>query len=145
MIPLTREEAAAELDGNQYAEEGSEELWQRMKAAGLVAVFGGSDDLMEFRGAIYDEIGAYEGGTAYVSAHGLVQNKCDEGDNCPNWRQHGLPIEAIWAPESGGSWAYKTDIPNVTFDIKEDDELFCKGIVFRLADIPATQDSEATE
>ena len=135
---MTPEEAAAALNGSQYAKEGSKELFAQMKAAGLVAVFGASDDLVELRGAIYDEVGAYNGTTFYVSSRGLVQNKCDEGDNCPNWRQHGMPIEAIWAPEgeSGGvSWAYKTDIPCVTFDVMEDGEPYCKGIVFRLEDV----------
>lgn len=134
---MTPAEAAAELNGTQYGKEGSKELFSRMKAAGLVAVFGGSDDLVELRGAIYDEVGAYEGTTFHVSGRGLVKNECDEGDQCPNWRQHGMPIEAIWAPdgESGGvSWAYKTDIPAVTFEVMEDGEVYCRGIVFRLED-----------
>jgi hypothetical protein len=65
---VTPEEAAAELDANQYGNEGSKDLFARMKAAGLVAVFGASDDLMEFRGAIYDEAGCYDGGTVYVNS-----------------------------------------------------------------------------
>jgi len=144
---MTPEQAAAELNGNQYGSEGLKELWQQMKTAGLVAVFGASDDLMEFRGAIYDEVGACGGTTAYVSERGLVQNKCEQGDDCPNWRQHGLPIEAVWAPEAyPASWVFKTDIPTVTFNIMEDDDLYCIGIVFRLADAAASlPDNEVTE
>ncbi len=49
--------AAAKLDGKQYGDEGSSTLFAEMKEHGLVAVFGASDDLMEFRGAVYDEVG----------------------------------------------------------------------------------------
>jgi hypothetical protein len=38
-------------------------------------------------------------------------------------------IEAIWGKD-GYSWTYKTDIPHATFDIFEDGEKFCRGIVF---------------
>lgn len=145
---MTPEEAAAELNGNQYGKEISKELRKLMKDAGLVAVYGASDDLIEFDGAIYDEVGAYNGTTAYVNELGLVQNKCDEGDSCPNWRQTGRIIKALWCPvtvEGNPIWAFETVIPHVTFDIMEDDKLFCKGIVFRLVDTaPSTKDSEVT-
>ena len=145
---MTPEEAAAELNGNQYGNEGSLDLWRRMKAANLVAVFGYSDDNVEFRGAIEDEVGAYNSTIVYVNGNGVVQNKCDVGDDCPNWRQHGMPIEAVWCPEgeqSGPCWAYKTDIPTATFDIMKDDELYCKGIVFKLADAAADGQGKETD
>lgn len=133
---MTPEQAAEKLHGNQYGSEGSNKLFAEMKAAGLVAVFGASDDLMEFRGAIYDEIGCYEGGTAKLNQDGLIVNRCDEGDQCPNYKEpphH--KIKAVWCPKKPEcSWIYKTDIPHATFDILEDGELYCRGIVFRLAD-----------
>lgn len=132
---MTPEEAAAKLNGGTYGDEGSDELFEQMKAAGLVAVFGGSDDLMEFRGAIDDEIGASGGGEAFVDANGLVKNECDEEDDCPNWKPRGKKIEAIWNPgDPPVSWMYKTDIPHQTFDIMDEGEPFCRGIVFKLAD-----------
>jgi hypothetical protein len=133
---MITKEAAAALDGCQYGKEGSKELFAKMKAAGLVAVFGGSDDLAELRGAIYDEVGAYNGTTFYVDQRGIVKNECDAGDECPNWRPRGVAIEALWAPEGEGaggpSWAYKTEIPHATFKVMEDDDVYCIGIVFRL-------------
>lgn len=133
---MTPQEAAAALNGNQYTKEGSKELWAAMKAAGLVAVFAASDDLVELEGAIHDEIGAYEGTTFFVDASGLVKNECERGDRCPNWTPRGKPVEAIWCPEGDGegSWGFKTEIPHVTFDIMEDDDLFCRGLVFALKD-----------
>ena len=137
---MTPAEAAAALNGNEYGKEGTKELFGRMKAAGLVAVFGYSDDNMEFRGAIDDEIGCYDGGTAYLNDNGLLKSECDEGDDCPYYeklQKKARSITALWCPTDADpqpSWAYATDIPHVTFEIMETDELFCRGIVFRLAD-----------
>lgn len=129
-------EAAAKLDGNQYTKEGSPELFAAMKAAGLVAVFGASDDNMEFRGAIDDEIGAYGGTTAYVTPEGLLANECEE-EECPYFlkvRQlTGIPVIAETEID-GFTFVIETQIPHSTFVIKEDDGDYCKGIVFLLAD-----------
>lgn len=67
-------EVANQLNGCQYREEGNRELFKAMEEAGLVAVFGASDDLVEFRGAINDEVGAYEGAEIAVTSAGLPQN-----------------------------------------------------------------------
>ena len=135
---MTRDEAAAKLDGNQYREEGSKELWTAMKAAGLVAVYGASDDLMEFNGAIMDEVGAWNGGTAYLNREGLIVNDCRNHD-CPHYKKAlkmaPATIKAIW-DSNGFSWQYETALPHSKFIIKEDDGLYCEGIVFALADIP---------
>ena len=134
---MTPQDAAAALNGNQYAEEWWKELWAEMKSAGLVAVFGASDDLVELRGAIDNEIPAYQGTTFFVEEKGLVENGCEHGDGCPNWTQRGTPVKALWGPEGiegDPSWAFATEIPHVTFDIMDKDELYCRGIVFALKD-----------
>jgi hypothetical protein len=133
MIP---QEAADTLNGNEYREEGSNDLFQAMKRAGLVAVFGASDDLMQFRGAIYDEVGCNNGGVAYVTEKGMLRNECTD-DDCPYFARQKLKAAAIFAKwdDGGFSWRYETDIPHVKFIIKEDDENYCEGIVFALADV----------
>ena len=40
---------------------------QIAKDSGLVIVYGASDDLMEFEGAIEDEIGCYDGDTIHIT------------------------------------------------------------------------------
>jgi hypothetical protein len=108
-----------------------------MKEAGLAAVFGTSDDLMEFCGAIFDEIGCWNGGNAYLTRNGLLKNECGAED-CTYYlreRQKASVIEAIWAKDDI-SWQYKTAISHVTFDVLEDGEVYCRGIVFALADVP---------
>ena len=135
---MTPAEAAARLDGNEYRKEGSKELFKAMKDAGLVAVYGASDDLMEFEGAISDEVGAWNGGTAHLSRDGLIANEC-ENDDCPHFKKalESAPatIEAVW-DVGGFSWQYDTAIPHAKFVIKEDGEDYCEGIVFALADVP---------
>lgn len=133
-------EAAAALDGNEYGSEGSPELFSKMKAARLVAVFGASDDLMEFRGAVDDESGAWNGGTAYFTDDGLFTASCDN-DDCPHEklaRETAAKVCAKWDAGSGLSWRYETAIPHATFDIVEDGEQYCQGIVFSLDDLGTT-------
>jgi hypothetical protein len=144
-MTLTAKETAARLDQNEYRKEGSRELWAEMKASGLVAVFGASDDLMEFRGAIDEELDAYDGTTAYVTAAGMLKSECE--CDCPYFKriqEKAASIEAIWCGTDDGlefSWTYKTTIPHAKFTIIEscddDTDLYCRGIVFALADVPA--------
>jgi hypothetical protein len=131
---ITMEEAAAALDGDQYGEEGSRELFARMKDAGLVAAFGASDDLLEMRGAIDDELGAFGGGKAHIDERGLPKNVCPYFEKRLEWAPY---VEALWCPdgvEGNPSWLIKLsdDRPTAQFKIMEDDDLFCIGVVFPL-------------
>ena len=58
---MTKEELAALINGRKYRHELTDKEEKAAKDARLVVVFGASDDLMEFRGAINDECGAYDG------------------------------------------------------------------------------------
>ena len=129
---------AKRIDGAQYRHEGDKALWDEMKTRGLVAVFGASDDLMEFRGAIYDEVGAYAGTAVPITPAGLIVNKCGN-DDCPYHaaeRTKAATIMAVWQ-DAEPCWSYQTDIPHATFTIYEDATPYCEGIVFALADVPA--------
>ena len=58
---MIKEELAALINGREYTHELTDKE-KSAKDARLVVVFGASEDLMEFRGAINDECGAYGGG-----------------------------------------------------------------------------------
>ena len=134
---MTAAQLAERLNGIEYPASISRDLEAQAKAAGLVIVFGASDDLMEFRGAIHDEIGCCDGGTAYLGAGDLLQNDCDSED-CPHFaraKERAPKIEALWCEEPGYSWTYKTSIPHETFEVVEDGGQYCRGIVFALADL----------
>lgn len=135
---MNAKEIAAALNGTEYGDEDRKhgELFKSMKANGFVAVFGYSDDNMEFRGAIYDEVGCWEGGKSFVKDTGLITNECEDGDGCPYFPAivaSARTITANWDSD-GYSWTYSTDIPHETFDVIDEGEPYCRGIVFALSD-----------
>jgi len=108
----------------RYGEELTSELEQEAKEKGIVVVFGASDDLMELRGAIYDEVGCYDGGIGYFNEKGVVKNKCVDKD-CPNFHKqldNLKTIEAVWIENDGDfNWIYETEIPHETFEVYDTD------------------------
>lgn len=136
----TRAELAALLNGSEYPLSLTNDVVVRAKAAGLVIVYGASDDLMEFEGAIRDEVGCYEGGEALVDAEGVLdRGQVDERDDDAihafvERRRKARCIEAFYDAE-GYTFVYETDIPHDTFDVMEDGEKYCRGIVFSLSDL----------
>ena len=139
---MTKEELAAQLNGIEYPAHRAitKDHIAAAKDAGLVIVFGASDDLMEFEGASREEIGCYDGGTALVDLQGVLPDRDSlEGDEELQEYFMRKPlaktIEALWCKEPGYSWTYKTDIPHATFEVMDDGEHYCRGIVFSLTDL----------
>lgn len=122
---MTAKDLANRLDGRQYLEEMTQEEERLAKENGLVVVFGYSDDNIELRGAIYDEAGCFDGGSFFVRKNGAV---CAAGYESKDV----IKIDAIWCGASGANWEYETKVPHETFNIYEEDELFCIGIVFSM-------------
>ncbi|SPF51161.1 conserved hypothetical protein [Candidatus Desulfosporosinus infrequens] len=124
------QEFAEMLDGNEMGNEISKVDTIRAKELGFVVVFGYSDDNAEFRGAINEEVGCFDGKTIYLDEHGIFE-ECDcECVHSALAKQKCKQIEAIWHNEGEVAWAYETDIHHAEFKIMEDDALFCVGIVF---------------
>lgn len=128
-------EFAKSISGKEYGfpQFTAEEI-ETAKENGFVIVYGASDDLMEFEGAIRDEGGCFDGGKVYFNRNEVCQDS--EKKNYPNW------IEALWCndrirDENGAliTWAYRTEIPHEMFMIYEKGEPFCRGIVFSIADV----------
>ncbi len=117
-----------------YREEANEEAIAFAKEHGIVIVWGESDDLIEFRGAIYDECDCYAGGDFYINQDGLFEDNCD-CKYAKQAKEKYVKLSATWCGEdTDWSWSYKIDIPHETFEIMDDDEKYCKGIVFYLKD-----------
>lgn len=139
---MPRDQLAAQLNGIQYPAHRAitKDQIAAAKAAGLVIVFGASDDLMEFEGAIRDEFGCYNGGTAWIASKGLLdRSQIDDDDDeaiadFVKRRTSAESIQAIW-DQDGFSWIYETDIPHTTFDVWEGEDGYCRGIVFAMADL----------
>jgi hypothetical protein len=139
---MTKEELAAKLNGREYGNEVSKEECQEAALNKLVIVYGSSDDLMEFEGAIYNEVGAYNGTTVRVFDTDILRSwdsVCDDRDEheCEQYfkdKAKAKEIKAIWC-DRGYSWIYETEIPHATFEIMEDGDKYCRGIVFSMADL----------
>lgn len=136
---MTREEFAARIAGREYpfypSLEGKDV--QDAKKNGLVIIFGLSDDLMEFRGAIDGELSAYDGATAYVHRTDILPDHTDcECDFCGYGKMKSkcAVVKLIWSDTI--AWTLETAIPHATFDIMEDGELWSKGIVISVSDLP---------
>lgn len=137
---MTKEQLAEKLNGREYGNEitGAEE--REAKAAGLVVVFGYSDDNIELRGAISDEAGCWNGAVIKLHSRGIL---ADHEERCEcsfcgyeSSAKKCATIAALWGEEPGYSFTYKTNLPHATFDVLEDGDKYCRGIVFDLKSLP---------
>lgn len=145
---MNKETLAELINGRSYRDEMYKEEEQIAKESGLIVIFGASDDLIEFRGAILDEIDAYNGTHFIIATLGTeIPVDEDEGIYRKAKKLEVFPIEeesqtrknrleAIWSPEElKCSWLIKTDLPHSSFDIMEDGELYCRGLIIEVADL----------
>lgn len=141
---MTKEMLAEQLNGNLNRYEIDKEQERLAKESGLIVIFGASDDLLEFRGIINDEIGASDGTVAHVvkkkDGWGVIGDE-DKMDLDKQMDEFGLPslstleVEAAWCPEElDCSWLITTKHLHASFDIMEDGELYCAGIVVDVKD-----------
>ena len=141
---MTKEDLAEQLNNIRYPVRINYETTEQARSNGLVIVYGASDDLMEFEGAISDEIGCFDGGDAFIDKEGLLPDResIDNDEDLKDYfnrKDNVRKIEAIWCESSSYSWTYKTDIPHATFDVMEDGDRYCRGIVIALNDIGKDQ------
>lgn len=140
---MDTKQIAAALNNISYPVRIDRSLLDAAKASGVVIVYGASDDIMRFDGAITDEIGCYNGGSALVDAEGLLPERESIDDDAEleaffNRKRKAQIIEAVWCDESDNyPWTYQTEIPHETFEVIEDDDKYCRGIVFALDDLAA--------
>lgn len=138
---MTKEQFASQLNGNNYRSEITKAQIKEAAENNLVVMFGYSDDNVELRGAIYDEVGGHEECEVLLANRKVLQveepfEELDE--QIAFLKKHGLKlnakkVKAEYYAEGRPGWQFKTDIPHATFDIMEDNELAGKGIVFDVA------------
>ena len=144
---MTKEELAAHLNGRSYPHRFAPTVIAEATASRLVVITGASDDQMSFEGAIDDQLGAYDGTTARLTPAGLLpdwdsMDKDDETEVARYFdkkRAGIVEVHAVWAPkdEPTLSWRFATELPHATFELMEDDEVYCRGIVISMADVEA--------
>lgn len=107
----------------------------------LVIIRGYSDDGICFEGAISDQIGAWDTTRFFMDAKGPLPeyDDCDDEESMQDYilrKNNAVEVSAVWCrKETGYAWAYETEIPHATFDIYEDGEKWCRGIVIDLNDL----------
>ena len=136
---MTVKELAQRLDGREYGRVVLVMELPEIVESGLVVVYGVSDDLLEFNGAIDDEVGAYGGAMVRIKNGKILTEPCDcdNATECPAWVEYiagAKTVAAVWHTKGNPCWTIETEIPHETFRILEDGELFGVGAVFRLED-----------
>jgi hypothetical protein len=126
---LNIKEFAEMLNGREAGMEIASAEENRAKELGFVVVYGYSDDIAEFTGAISNVVGCYDGSEIYLDKNGIFEECEEECKYSQAAKKKCKVIEAVWGKD-GYSWTYNTDIPHSTFDIMEDGEKYCRGIVF---------------
>lgn len=121
---MNTKEWAEKLNNIEYP---ADEIWNMRKQFeedGVVVVYGASDDLIEFEGAIQDEGDCYNDEVFYLNKEGLTTS-------------YSKNYVKVTHPHNGTvQFNYETNIPNVEwFDVVEDGELYCKGFVFNINDL----------
>ena len=104
------------------------------KNNGCVVVYGESDDLMIFDGYIDDEVGAYDGGEAWICNDGLLSKRAEECAECPHYhnvKSRSIHVTLEWE-KNGYSWWAGTLSPFSPFDIDYEGKPWCRGIVIDL-------------
>ena len=145
IIEITDAKSLAKaLNGREYGEEITQEESATALRLGLVVVFGASDDLVEFRGAIEDEVDRYGGGVIHLHRGGILENHDDDNCDCKfcgyvTAAKMCATIRAVRGGADDYLWTYKTDLPHSTFEIMDGVRKYCRGIVFKLSDLPEIQ------
>ena len=140
---MTKEELAAKLNWREYREEMTDSEEADAEDNWLIVVFWASDDLMEFRWKISDEVWVFDWGEAYIINETLVNNDADPFGDVEEMMDF---LESYWVDVSSNTiealfwseratWRYQTEIPHATFKIMEDDDVYCIGIVFDVSDL----------
>ncbi len=141
---MTKEELANLLNNQESISTEHEEIAVQH---GLIIIHGESDDITSFLGAISDETGGdysfivkNKNGDLIVLADDNFQELTNLIDELYlDIKIKKVIINAEWCPEElECSWLISTkDIPSSNFDLMEDGELFCRGIVIDSKDVLA--------
>lgn len=124
---MKKEQLVKKLNGIEYRTDIPKELLRIASEKKLLIIHAASDDLVIIDGFISDELDAFRGVEFYISSNGEVSLNDGIG---------GEMVEAIFCPKYLNTlWLFETDIPHATFDIMEDGELYCRGLVIDLNEI----------
>ena len=121
---MTPEEFAAKITGRKHGKELTKKEESQAKEFGLIVVFGQASldaDLVQIRGSFhYDDLEEDD----FFMSNPVKMNK-----------HPGIRI-SVFYDDYDNYRVFKTKIPHATFDTYEDNEPFCRGIVFSVKELP---------
>lgn len=128
MERITKEQLAAQINGRQYRDELTRKESEQAETSNLLVIYGASDDLLEFRGMIEDEAGAWDGTKVWVTKDRDIKEKKPSDKS--------FEVRALWCVDGKTSpWHIEVDVPYAEFLIMEDDDTFCRGVVVDFTEI----------
>lgn len=137
---MTKEEVAKVISlklGVESFDNILKDIKEVLKANNITIIYGASDDLVEFEGAIYDECS--EGDTILFDSNGVHKNTCDCGEECPNYitPSHVKYVIGSFADVINTThlWSFETDAPFTGILYKDSEGYECEALVIDLKDI----------
>lgn len=122
----------------------SKDLAAQAARAGLVILagpFAHFDGAIEGTADLLGDDGNSASGTVYFDAKGILPNYDDidtrdevEARAFFDRKRLAASVDVICHKEGRYRWTFSTAIPNSTFEMLDDGQPYCKGIVFSLAD-----------
>ena len=142
---MTIEKSFAEkLNGREYRSEITSSECKYALDNNLLVIFGASDDLIEFRGVIDEEMDSYKKSNYFLlkAEDGfriISQYEWDELQS--SIEEYGIiiPHKIITSYWSGGEskyfFSYFMSFPHENFNIMEDGKYYCQGVVINLNNV----------
>lgn len=132
---MKAKDLAARLHGVDLNDIPSE-LDSEARRAGLVVVYGASNDTIKFCGALRGEADVPGGGTIYFDADGILP----DADGVPDDERHAYydrkrmaaSVDAEWQRD-GFTWAFSMVAQHSRFVMTNQAPRYCRGIVFALS------------
>ena len=128
---MTKEELARILDGCEYGEEMTDARREIALQSRLVVVYGASDDLTEFDGAIRDEAGL---GESFVMGGPLPRLMEPHDCNCLHcgFLDKNPSAVRVNSDYTDKGFSVRCSIPAATFSVMEGGERYGDGLVFQI-------------
>lgn len=141
---MTKEDFAQQITMRAYTEEMTDAEKIQARDAGLVVIFGRSDDITVLAGAIDEAF--YDGKPIMLNPQGALSglndgdtyefNNLSDMEACVDQLRYSKPVKAIWHNSpSEYCWTFETDIPHATFEVIDGEESYCLGIVIDMKDL----------
>jgi hypothetical protein len=141
---VTIKDVALMLDGREYGSEVSPREETEFKNAGIVVVYGYSDDCVEFEGAVNTEIGIWNTGNIPLLNGVPFDVPCAteefETHCCPLLKEVAKRLKYIKSKFGVNGWEFDADFPCEKFTVVEEGDAYGVGLIYALADLVEVQD-----